>query len=40
MLVMGMALATYVVNFAQFAWRGVQSAKQRRRTADASRGTP
>lgn len=40
MLVMGMALATYVVNFAQFAWRGVQSAKQRRRTADASRGAP
>lgn len=30
MLVMAIALATYVVNFVQFAWRGVQSARQRR----------
>jgi 3-vinyl bacteriochlorophyllide hydratase len=30
MLVMAVALATYVLNFAQFAWRGVQSARQRR----------
>jgi 3-vinyl bacteriochlorophyllide hydratase len=33
MAVMAAALATYVVNFAQFAWRGVQSARQRRRTS-------
>ncbi len=31
MTVMAVALATYVVNFAQFAWRGAQSARQRRR---------
>ena len=33
MEVMAVALATYVVNFAQFAWRGVQSARQRRRAS-------
>jgi 3-vinyl bacteriochlorophyllide hydratase len=31
MAVMAIALATYVVNFVQFAWRGAQSARQRRR---------
>ncbi len=31
MVIMGIALATYVVNFCQFAWRGAQSARQRRR---------
>jgi 3-vinyl bacteriochlorophyllide hydratase len=30
MVIMAIALATYVVNFAQFAWRGAQSARQRR----------
>jgi 3-vinyl bacteriochlorophyllide hydratase len=33
MLIMAVALATYVVNFAQFAWRGAKSAQQRRRAA-------
>jgi 3-vinyl bacteriochlorophyllide hydratase len=33
MLIMAVALTTYVVNFLQFAWRGVQSARQRRRSA-------
>jgi 3-vinyl bacteriochlorophyllide hydratase len=30
MLIMLVALASYVVNFVQFAWRGVQSARQRK----------
>lgn len=30
MWVMCVALATYVINFAQFAWRGVRSARQKR----------
>jgi hypothetical protein len=36
MTIMGVALATYVINFCQFAWRGVQSARQRRRTSTPS----
>jgi 3-vinyl bacteriochlorophyllide hydratase len=37
MVLMAVALATYVVNFVQFAWRGAQSARQRRRMTASSR---
>jgi 3-vinyl bacteriochlorophyllide hydratase len=30
MVIMAVALATYVINFLQFAWRGIKSARQRR----------
>lgn len=30
MAIMGVALATYVLNFVQFAWRGARAARQRR----------
>jgi 3-vinyl bacteriochlorophyllide hydratase len=37
MVIMAVALATYVINFLQFAWRGIQSARQRRLAAGSFR---